>query len=754
MKINLRTALLFGGAAILAPTAPAWAQDQSTTPPGTSPTTTAQPGYNQDIIVTANRRSESVLNVPEQVTALTGEDLSRRNTRSLDEFASFVPGLTIQSNTPGSNLIVVRGVTTGSQQTNAVSAYLDDVPLNSSSGFAQGQRQLSINAFDLDRVEVLSGPQGTLYGASSLGGTIRYITAKPQLDRGAARLEGEVSTTDHGGTNSSGRGMINIPIVENRLALRASFVQQYDSGFADDRGLRLNNQGAARITAVRASLLAQITPNLDVQITGFDEDVVNRGLNTVDRNPITGALIPGEGAYQQTYTLPQRNDQSVKLAYGTVDWNVGFAKLTSITSYQRENLVLNNDISTIYSGLFGTLLGLGPLGVNPYRNNTVINLSKFTQEGRLVSNPGRVFDWVLGAYYTFERAGETVGVLNLNDPGGKLLGLPIFNGDIPTTYREIAGYADGTIHFTSRLDLSLGIRYSHDSQNFTESQTGLLGNPSSPATANVIGASSSENVKTYLINPRYKLNDNLSVYARVANGYRPGGPNYVVAGSGAQPRYEPDTLWTYEVGAKASLLDHRVQASLALYDTEWSKIQVTGIVSGVAQLTNAGNARVRGGELALSYRATHALNFNGSLSYTNAKLTTTSPPLGITYEGARLPISPRWAFAVGADYAVELGNGQQARLSINDRYQGPRNSGFIGSTLLLPYHLKAFNLVDADLTVGLTPKLEVGVYAKNILNSQGALFGDRSNNLYVPTAPANVSLTRPRTIGVQARFKL
>ncbi|WP_174286235.1 TonB-dependent receptor [Sphingomonas bacterium] len=754
MKINLRTALLCGNMVMLVPAMPAWAQDQSTTPVATPPTTTNQPEYGQDIIVTASRRSESIRNVPEQITALTGEDLSKRNARSLDEFVGFVPGLNIQSDTPGSNLIVVRGVTTGSQQSNAVGAYLDDVPLNSSSGFGQGQRQLSINAFDLDRIEVLSGPQGTLYGASSLGGTIRYITARPQLDRPAARLEGEVSSTDHGGTNTSGRGMINMPLVQDRLAFRASVVQQYDTGFADDPVLGLKNQGDNRVIAARASLLAQVTPDLDVQVTGLTEDIVNKGINSVDRDPITHALTPGEGTYQQSYTLPQRNDQSIKLVYGTVNLDVGFAKLTSITSYQREQLSSALDISTIYSGLFGTLLGFGPLGVNPYRDNLEVNLKKFTQEARLVSNPGRVFDWVVGVYYTDERAGTAVTVLNQGDPRGLLLGFPIFTGSIPTTYREIAGYADGTLHFTPRLDLTLGIRYSHNSQSFTESLTGLLGNPLNPNATNTIGAASKENTKTYLINPRFKVNDDVSLYVRVANGFRPGGPNYVVAGGTQEPRYQPDTLWTYEVGAKASLLDRRLQATLALYDTEWSKIQVTAVVSGVAQLTNAGDARIRGGELALSYRASHALSLNGSLSYTDAKLTTTAPPLGITYEGARLPVSPRWAFAVGADYSVDLGNGHQARLSVSDRYQGPRYSGFVGSTAVLPYRLNAFNLVDADLSVGVTTNLEVGVYAKNLLNSHGEIYGDRTNDLYVPSAPANVSLTRPRTIGLQARLKI
>ena len=754
---KVKAALMFGSAACMLASAPADAQEAQNRPQQTGETTdpAATAGESaQDIVVTANRREQSVLDVPAQITALTGNDLAKRNTRSLDEFVGFVPGLSVQSATVGANLIVVRGVTTGSQATNAVGAYLDDVPVNSSNGFAGGYRQLSLNVFDLDRVEVLSGPQGTLYGASSLGGTIRYITAKPQLDRGAARLEGEVSTTEHGGTNTGGRGMINIPIVQDRLAFRADFVQQYDSGFADNPTLGRNNQGDGRTISARASLLAQITPDLDVQVTGFTQTVNNNGINTVDRNPLTGALVAGEGFYQQSYRIPQRVEQSAKIAYGTVNWNVGFAKLTSVTSYQRAQFDGVTDLSTAYSGLFGTLLGFGAAGVNPYRNDTSIKLNKFTQEGRLVSNPGRVFDWVLGVYYTNERATTFTDIRNDANPAGTLLGFPIFAATIPTLYREIAGYADGTLHLGERFDLTVGYRRSHNYQTFSETLSGLFGNATNPNASRTIGAPSRENVNTYLVNPSFKISDTLNVYARVANGFRPGGPNYALPGSTQTPRYEPDRLWTYEIGTKFALLDKRLQGSLAVYDTEWSKIQLTTVISGLSQLTNAGNARIRGGELALAFRPVRALTLNGSLSYTDAKLTDASPILGITYRGARLPVSPRWAFAVGADYAVTLGNGQQARLSVTDRYQGTRYSGIVGSTSLLPYRLNAFNLVDADLSIGITDKLEIGIYAKNIFDSHGELFGGRVDNLYAPTAPATVALTRPRTLGVQGRFRL
>lgn len=757
MAKTTRIALLCSGAALLCHAAPAWAQNAApqpappqATPTGTGSTSTTGPATLQEVVVTANRREQSVIKVPEQITALTGENLANRDLRSIDEFVGFVPGLNVQTANPGANLLVVRGVTTGSQSSNAVGAYLDDVPLNASNGFAAGQVQLSINAFDLDRVEVLSGPQGTLYGASSLGGTIRYITAKPQLYRYSAEVDGEVSSTAHGGTNDGERGMINIPIVEGRLAFRADLIHQYDSGFEDDPGLGLHDQGAGRVNGVRASLLGQITDKLDVQFTVFSQDDDDTGLNAADRNP-TGGRVPGEGYYQQTFALPQDVNQSAKIVYGTINYNLGFAKLTSITSYQWDHYDSVLDISPVYSAFFGA---------DPYKNDLVVGLHKFNQEERLVSNGNRFFDWVLGGYYSNERGNDFTDIINEGDPTGGIVvvpglpSFPIFAATIPTLYREIAGYADGTFHFTPRLDLLLGIRYSNNHQTFSETLSGLFGNPTSPFTSRSISATSNENVPTYLINPNYKITNDVSVYARIANGFRPGGPTLLLPGSSGKSSFGADTLWTYEIGTKASLFEHRFQATLSAYDSEWHDIQLSTIISGLSQLTNAGDARVDGGEATFAWRATRALTLNGSATYTDARLTTTAPALGIAYTGARLPISPRFAFALGADYVVQLANGQPATFSLTDQYQGERYSGFVGSDVNLPYRLAPYNLVNGDISVGLTSNLEVGVYAKNIFDSRGEVYGNRTNDLGDPTAPAEVTLTRPRTVGFQFRLKL
>src|ERR1700734_3080929 len=183
----------------------------------------------QEVIVTANRRSESIQNVPGQVTALTAGTLDQINARDLNDFAGFVPGLSFSSTGPSTNLLVIRGITTGSQLSSATGVYLDDIPIGASTSNGVGYQSLNINTFDLQRVEVLNGPQGTLYGATSLGGTIKYLTNAPDLKSFALDFGVQVSSTQHGGIDHAYTGMVNLPIGDI-AAVRLDGYQVYDSG--------------------------------------------------------------------------------------------------------------------------------------------------------------------------------------------------------------------------------------------------------------------------------------------------------------------------------------------------------------------------------------------------------------------------------------------------------------------------------------------------------------------------------------------
>src|SRR3984885_1656204 len=218
-----------------------------------------------EIIVTATRRSESIQNVPSSITALTSNTLEQIKARDLNDFAGFVPGLSFGSTGPSTNLLVIRGITTGSQLSSATGVYLDDIPIGASTSNGVGYQSLNINTFDLARVEVLNGPQGTLYGATSLGGTIKYITNAPELKTFGLDVGVQVSSTQHGGSDHAYTDMVNLPIGDI-AAVRLDGYQIYDSGYARDPIYGRDNQGWARSEGGRFALLLQPLDDLEIQL--------------------------------------------------------------------------------------------------------------------------------------------------------------------------------------------------------------------------------------------------------------------------------------------------------------------------------------------------------------------------------------------------------------------------------------------------------------------------------------------------------
>ncbi len=225
-----------------------------------------------EIIVTATRRSESIQNVPSSITALTSGTLDQINARDLNDFAGFVPGLSFSSTGPSTNLLVIRGITTGSQLSSATGVYLDDIPLGASTSNGVGYQSLNINTFDLSRIEVLNGPQGTLYGATSLGGTIKYIPNTPDLKAFGVDVGLQVSSTQHGHIDHAYTGMINMPFADV-AAVRIDGYQVYDSGYAKDPIYGRDNQGWARSEGGRIALLVQPTDDLDIQLRASTQHI-------------------------------------------------------------------------------------------------------------------------------------------------------------------------------------------------------------------------------------------------------------------------------------------------------------------------------------------------------------------------------------------------------------------------------------------------------------------------------------------------
>jgi outer membrane receptor protein involved in Fe transport len=700
----------------------------------------------EEIIVTANRRSESIQNVPSQVTALTAGTLDQINARDLNDFAGFVPGLSFGSTGASTNLLVIRGITTGSQLSSATGVYLDDIPLGASTSNGVGYQSLNINTFDLNRVEVLNGPQGTLYGATSLGGTIKYIPNSPKLNDFNFEAGAQASSTQHGHIDHAYTGMINLPIA-GIAAIRVDGYQVYDSGYAKDPIFGRDNQGWARSEGGRVALLLQPTDELDIQLRASTQHIPSESADVAFRDPHTRQ--PTYGTYDQAYPTFQPSNYSLTLYSAAINYDTPWAKFSSITGLQVNNGTSYTDNSLTYDAALGGAFGL-PIN-DPFSLYVNTTTKKFTQEFRVASHENTTFQWLAGAFLSNEKTSETVDLFDNANPDGTFFGLSPFTSFLPSTYREYAAYANANIFFTKQLELGLGVRYSRQKQAYEETVSGLLATGSAAVLTPPV-ATSDQSVMTYLFNPKFHITDDVMVYARAASGFRPGGPNFVLKPGLGNPTYDPDRLWSYELGEKATFLDKRATLNFDIYDILWKDIQVTVNVGGVNQLENAGTARVTGAEMAFDYRVFPALTLGGSAAYTNARLTSKAPVIDVTTVGVRLPLSPRFNFALIGTYDVDLSNGYTGSINVTDRWIGERNAGF-GTKVSQQYVLSSYNITDVNLSVRSPYHLEYGLFLRNVFDKAGEVSANIIPLQYNHDAPAQVFLAQPRTVGLSINYK-
>ena len=735
-SIRFMVAALTGGAASLCAS---WVAAQALAPAGGGSSTELA-----EVIVTATRRSESIQNVPSSITALTSNTLEQIKARDLNDFAGFVPGLSFASTGPSTNLLVIRGITTGSQLSSATGVYLDDIPLGASTSNGVGYQSLNINAFDLNRIEVLNGPQGTLYGATSLGGTIKYIPNAPDLKSFGLDAGVEVSSTEHGHINHAYTGMVNLPIAEV-AAVRIDGYQVYDSGYAKDPIYGRDNQGWARSEGGRVALLLQPTDDLDIQLRASTQHIPSESADVGFRDPKTHE--PTYGTYEQAYPTFQPSDYSLTLYSAAINYNTPWAKFSSITGLQTNNGTSYTDNSLTYDA---ALAAFGAAG-DPWSLYVNTTTKKFTQEFRVASQENTVFQWLAGAFLSNEKTSETVDLFDNANPGGTFFGLSPFTSFLPSTYREYAAYADGTIFFTKQLELGLGVRYSRQKQAYEETVSGLLATGSAAVLTPPV-ATSDQSVMTYLINPKFHITDDVMVYARAASGFRPGGPNFVLSPGLGNPTYDPDRLWSYELGEKATFLDKRATLNFDVYDILWKDIQVTVNVGGVNQLENAGTARVTGAEMAFNYRVLSALTLGGSAAFTDARLTSTPAVIDVTTPGVRLPLSPRFNFALIGTYDVNLPGGYSGAVNVTDRWIGEREAGF-GTPISQQYTLASYNITDLNFSVRSPNHLEYGLFLRNVFDKAGEVSANIIPLQYNPAAPVQVFLAQPRTVGLSVNYK-
>ncbi len=715
-------------------------QAHGATAQAVAPPAGQEPGAVSEVVVTADKRAERLLDTPQAVTAVTDQDLARFQAVRLADYVAQVPGLNLLSEREGETQIILRGISTGGSPGALVGTYVDDTPYGSSTVFALGGLLTpDLDPGDLQRIEVLRGPQGTLYGSSSEGGLIKYVTTPPNLHAYSARAEIDGSAGDGGGEGYAGRLSANIPIVTDKLALRVSGFYRRDPGFIDDAGRGVENIDHTRVEGLRASLLWKPIEKLSAKLTIATQNL--SGPNTSQENVEPGTLDPTYGDLQQRAATDQFLRVRYRIYSADIDYDLGFADFTTVTSYStmQQNQVFD------YTSAFGPLLtGLVTAGEPIVTVGSNIGMSRWTEEARLASKPG-LFEWRLGFFFDHERSVREEPV-NLYDPanGGAQVNVPgLVFGQIGllSRYTEYAGFADATYHFTPKLDLQAGIRYSSNDQTYSQPTDGILVGGS----AFLVGASS-EDATTFQVTPRYRFTDDQMIYAKISSGYRPGGPNAHTPNQvDVATQFSSDSLTNYEVGYKAALLDKKVTLDLSAFYIDWSDIQIIVLSNGVSSLGNGKGARSTGFEAAATYEPIRGLRFSGNLAYTNAELTDDAPGVN-GKNGDRLPNVPEWAGTLNGDYDFKLDR-LPVFVGATIHYTGDRYAGFASGSPDTYQRPLMPDYTTVDVRAGVEfHNVTLQVYAKNLGDERG--FNDvTSSALDGYSAPLFASIIQPRTFG-------
>lgn len=738
--------LLCGAASLAVLATGAQAQTAPTASVAVSDERTAQSAQQvAEVVVTAQKRSERLLSVATPVTAIGAADLSRTQAIRLEDLVSKVPGLNLRTDRQGQSVIILRGITTGSSISSTVSNYIDDTPFGSSTTQAlAGWLSPDLDPSDLQRVEVLRGPQGTLYGASSLGGLIKYVTTPPDTKAYGGRIQVDASSVEGGESGYGLRGMANIPLVADQVGLRVSAYTRRDPGFIDNPKLGLSDVNSAQVSGGRAALLWRPSDALSVTLSAITQDLKGKGSSDEDVTVTPGDLSPTAGDLRQVRYVREPFNVSQRLYSASVNYDLQRAQLVSITSYSTLHQTGVTDQTIAFGPALTSAFGIPNFG---FSVGSDLHLEKETQELRLESPSNDHLEWRAGFYYTHEHtvrdqpstAFSTVTQATIALPA------PVFFANLRSRYTEFAGYGDVTYHFTPQFDVSAGLRYSQNDQRFASVNGGLASGPTTR-----VQQTSSDNSTTFMVTPRYKIDADNMVYARIASGYRPGGPNATTPAqiaAGVPTAFGPDTLTNYDVGYKASLLDHRLTLDLSVFLIDWKNIQILTKFAGVSAAGNGGAARSTGFEGSAVLTPIHGLNITTNLAYTDAHLTENATGVN-GKSGDQLPNVPKWSASLSADYDFALTGSIDAFVGGGVRYVDERPSSFVSgspATYVRP-ELPAFTTVDLRAGVQLD-NYTLQIFAKNVGDERG-YNNVSSESLSGYSAPFTASVVQPRTIGL------
>lgn len=721
MKTGEKRAILGGllvAAGLAAATSSAWAQE---------------PAPDDEIIVTAQRRAQSIQDVPVSITALSAKTIERSGFAELDDYAARVPNLAFSasnsSSTDGALSIAVRGVF-GS---NTTGFYIDDSPLLGA---------LNPRVVDLERIEVLRGPQGTLYGARSMGGTVRLITVAPDLEATSGRAHVLGSSTEDGGFNYGLDGALNIPVVEGVFGLRAVGYYQENAGFID----RAPRGDAPVPFPVRENVDEETAQG--VQLSGLislldgDLTIAPRIMyERVERGGRAQADFTADNRVNlRQFDIPEPSQSEWTLSTLTLNYDAGFGNFLSASSWFDRTFSDTEDFSEWTTPVFG----FQGASIATAETDQFI----FSQELRFVSDWEGPLQLTAGLFYqssksdwVFPRNGTTVDGFSTD----------AFNLNNPSTVIEQAAFAEATWNLSDDLRIILGARAFENEVDFSIRQGGDFIGPDQIT----IGAQNEEGV-TPKLGVQFDLDDDRMIYATVSEGFRVGGVNFYAPslcgaeiaslGLGNIDTFNSDELTSYEVGLKSRWLDRRLTLNAAAFQVDWSDLQQRqGLACGFTVNVNAGEAVLRGADVELDWLLAESTRVAVGLGFVDTEITDNGG-LSTIVEGQPIQNVPEWTWSVALDHEFTLANIAayvHADYGFTDSSLSGNNSPT--TPLLRPSYAIANLRIGGEFGVG-----ELALFADNVFDEAANYADIPPLGVQAPGRP-RIVVNQPRTVGVEWR---
>jgi len=704
----------------------------------------------EQVVVTAPKLSEPARTIAGSVAILSGAQLDELGAQSFEDYLTRVPGVVFNAAVPGLSTAVIRGVstTTSLDQGQGTTGYfLNEVPLTDPN-FAVAIPD--IDTFDVDNIAVMRGPQGTLFGSASLGGAINYQTAVPDLTGFHAHLQGTFAGTAHGANSNSGKGMVNVPLVTDKLAVRAVFVYRNEGGYINNIGTGIKDANRTLIQGGRAEILW--TPAEGTKVSYLYLKQVEDTADDPYEQPVLA------GPLEKTTLFPERHNFTTVINNLRLDQDLRFGTLTATATYHQKAQASVADGTRVFGPLFDNQL-------RPITLSQAANSNGTTFEVRLASPSGQRVTYVVGVMRDLTREyfldqigapGAQQYATTVYDPifgpgfGASAAPNNILDTDILRAEGdERAVLGEGTYHFDDHWSATLGGRLFDTQINGSTSGIGLLEyvatNP------NVLSFSYSNPERSRGFTPKASITWNattdIMVYALADKGFRFGGPNVnpPSATNPFPPSYTPDSLWNYELGTRTNWFDRRLQLDATTFYIDWTNIQVRlGTPSGLAYATNLGSAVNYGLESSALWRPIPGLSFQSSLTYLNATLTQPfHSGANVEPAGAVLPGASKWNVSGYVSYQL-LSLSVQPSIVLADRFisSAPAGFGFVA-----PLSQGNFNVLDGRVSAS-TKDVKATAFINNITNRHGV-----TNATYYPGSPIEQYIVRPRTVGLTLDYR-